>query len=295
MRLLLTGSAGFLGRHLWERITEATDWTTIGLDINHHPAVKLMPWARFQPFQFALDSSWGWDRSELHDIDFMIGAAARVEPEACIEANVKIQTGALELARSLKPRVFLHISTNEVYGPANGAPHKEWDTMLPGNPYAAGKAAQEAIAIAYWRSYGVPLVIVNTQNLIGEYQQGGKFIPTCIRQIKAGEAVRVYPGLRKWLDAHAFADALLFILRGTPAMNGRPDRFHVVGESMVNERVAEIVADELAMPLKIKREESTRPGHDGNYDLDGSKLEALGWKPAEPLETSIRRIVRALA
>jgi dTDP-glucose 4,6-dehydratase len=83
----------------------------------------------------------------------------------------------LELTRILKPEVFFHFSTDEVYGPMlEGIPHPEWDEIIPSNPYSASKMGQEALAIAYWRSYGLPMVITNTMNIIGERQDVEKTV-----------------------------------------------------------------------------------------------------------------------
>jgi dTDP-D-glucose 4,6-dehydratase len=72
------------------------------------------------------------------------------DPGACWRNNCELAYNMLELARRLKPEIFFQISTDEVYGdcPANAPAHHEWDVILPSNPYAASKAAQEALAIS---------------------------------------------------------------------------------------------------------------------------------------------------
>jgi dTDP-glucose 4,6-dehydratase len=84
----------------------------------------------------------------------------------------------LDWAREVGVEKFLHVSTDEVYGPGSKyRTNKEWkDLHLPSNPYAASKAAQEDIALAYWRTYGVPIGIVNSMNIIGETQDSEKYM-----------------------------------------------------------------------------------------------------------------------
>ncbi|NIQ15097.1 MAG: NAD-dependent epimerase/dehydratase family protein, partial [Candidatus Dadabacteria bacterium] len=92
-------------------------------------------------------------------------------PGQCWKNNCDLMFNMLEFARKegVRPKLFLHCSTDEVYGEASpGKAHHEWDVIMPSNVYSASKAAQEALAIAYWRTYDVPVVIVNCMNMIGE-------------------------------------------------------------------------------------------------------------------------------
>jgi dTDP-glucose 4,6-dehydratase len=67
-----------------------------------------------------------------------------------------------------------------------GQRHREWEPVIPSNPYAASKACQEAVAISHWRTYGVPLIITNTMNMIGERQHSEKYVPLAIRAVLNG-------------------------------------------------------------------------------------------------------------
>src|SRR5215472_5757316 len=127
-------------------------------------------------------------------VDFCVNFAAEshvdrsiVEPRRFVLNNVETVITMLDWARQAKPRVFIQFSTDEVYGPAAlGHAHGEWAPIVPSNPYSGSKAAQEAIAIAYWRTYGLPIVIVNSMNLFGERQEPEKLIPVVIRQVLEG-------------------------------------------------------------------------------------------------------------
>src|SRR5690606_6712135 len=107
---------------------------------------------------------------------------------------------------------------------------------------AASKAAQEAVAIAYWRTYGVPVVLTNTMNIVGEWQDPEKFLPKIIGFVEQGKSLPIYAdkdaddkwqiGSRVYLDAKNKADALIFILDQPVAMydggkgSKRPDRYN---------------------------------------------------------------------
>src|SRR5688572_20609456 len=201
MRVLLTGAAGFVGSHVLRHLLQNTDWEIIcpvsfkhqGLperlrlsctgsnpleahEYRHRVQVEFMDLrAPIAPHTAA----------RLGDIDVIMNIASESHvdrsidsPREFIENNTALMLTMLEYARQVRPTLFLHMSTDEVYGPAYGGYlHKEWDTILPSNPYSASKAAQEAIAFSYWRTYGVPLVITNTMNIIGEMQDFEKFVP----------------------------------------------------------------------------------------------------------------------
>lgn len=270
------------------------------------------------------------DRGQVVEkrIDYIINMASdsaversTTDPTYCLRNNYDLAINMLELARRIKPAKFVQISTDEVYGEAgqNSPGHKEWDVILPSNPYAASKAAQEAVAIAYWRTYGVPVIITNTMNVIGEWQDPEKFLPKIIKKVTLNEEMPIYAdvvtkeadlyhdgqnwkiGSRVYLDAKNKADALIFIL-GLPVATydggkgaKRPDRYNICGDSELNnlelaQRVAKLMGKKLN--YKLIPSESARPGYDRRYALDGAKLRKLGWKPPFTLNQTLDRIVK---
>jgi dTDP-glucose 4,6-dehydratase len=313
--VLITGVAGFIGSHMAEHFRATTDWRIVGLASFRHrgdslrvdegvPGLELHHADLTAPISQRLADRIG-------PVDYIVHAAAEshvdrsiAEPRPFIENNVAVTITMLEYARLVLPSVFVQVSTDEVYGPApSGVNHAEWSTMLPSNPYAASKAAQEAIAIAYWRTYGVPVVITNTMNNFGERQDREKYVPSILRALCDGSEVTVHGtgdqiGSRFYLHARNHADALRFLLGITPTMfpdADRPDRFHVRGELEIdNLELARMVADYADLPLRYRLVDfhSVRPGHDLRYALDGAKLAGLGWEPPVPLASSLERTVR---
>lgn len=320
--VVVTGAAGFAGHHLVEHLLRTTDWKITGLVSFRHRGcprrlAHLHPDERLQILYADLKApltSRTVDEIGPVDVIFNVGAESHVDrsisdPVPFVENNTSLALNMLEYARAAKPKVFLQISTDEVYGPApDGYAHKEWDPVLPSNPYAASKAAQEAIAISYWRTYGVPVVITNTMNLIGERQDTEKFVPMVISKVLRSEEIVIHGtperiGSRFYLHARNHADALKFLATRPAALYSdssasqiaRPDRYHVVGEREVdNFTMAKRIAEILDKPLKHRFEDfhATRPGHDRRYALDGSKLLATGWSPPVLLDESLARAVR---
>lgn len=318
-RVLLTGIAGFIGSHVVEHFLEKTDWDIVGLASFRHMGDPLRAEA-FDPSRvkiFTHDLTAPIE-ARLMDlighVDFIINAAAEShvdrsisEPRHFLENNISVAVTMLEYARQVSPKAFLQVSTDEIYGAAPGDyAHKEWESTLPSNPYSASKACQEAAAIAYWRTFGVPVVITNTMNNFGERQDAEKMVPMTIARVFAGRSVPIHgqPGMigsRFYLHARNHADAMLFLLRETAptpyTLGGadRPDRYNVVGDRELNNlELAQMIARYVDQPLRYNFVDfhSTRPGHDLRYALDGQKLASLGWIPPVALEESLERTVR---
>jgi dTDP-glucose 4,6-dehydratase len=307
-RLLLTGAAGFLGSHVLQHVLKETDWDVIATDRDdsHKRMRQVMDRGPHERVTAVPHDLTAPGVTPFPDADYVIAMASGVdvsrslnEPQSFISDNVRIGLSTLDYCRAACPKAVILVSTAEVYGPAtaSGYGHREWAPILPPSPYAASKAAQEAVAVAYWRSYGVPVVIVNTMNLFGERQDPVKFLPTLVRKVIRGEEVTIYPGSRMWLHAEDLASALLYLLRNhVPARFSaadKPDRFNVAGTSLTVDGFAAQVACVLGKPLRSRDADpvSARPGYEARYALDTGKLAACGWQPRQTLNDSITRTV----
>ena len=291
-------------------------------------------------------------------VDYVIAMASEshvdrsiADPVPFVLNNVNVILNTLELARYLQPEHVIVISTDEVYGPVGirlaGVPdpepgrtpgavavterlgmHPEWSAIIPSNPYSASKAAQEACAVAWWRSYGVPVTIVNCMNLYGQRQSPEKYLPMLIGHIAAGKPVTIHGtpgniGTRHYLHARNLSDALVHILRELPPaafqasgawcrrcagegsgcwcaepewvnVADRPNRWNIAGpEPISNLDLAQQVAAIIGKPLRFELVDfhSARPGHDPHYGLDPAKLEAAGWKPPVSFAESLEHTV----
>jgi dTDP-glucose 4,6-dehydratase len=320
-RVLLTGAGGFVGSHTLRHIMQKTDWQVVVLDSFRHKGLTDRIRVQMEGLDRSRLTVLTHDlrapispilASEMGNIDYIISMASESHVDRSIEAprefidnNVQLIMTLLEYALQYPVEKFLHVSTDEVYGPApNGHNHKEWEPLLPSNPYSASKAAQESIAFSYWRTYNIPLIITNTMNIIGEMQDPEKFVPKVMQCVANEWEVPIHAspvgriGSRFYLHARNQADALVFLLQTRkPAVYGvadRPDKFNVVGEKEVNNKVmAAMIADAMGKSLKYELIDfhSSRPGHDLRYALDGTKIDQLGWKPPLTLEESLKRTV----
>lgn len=326
MKVLLTGAGGSIGCHTLIHILHNTDWDVVCTDSFRHKGwmdriegvledhdeyrtrVKIITHDLLAPFSEHTKKKIGY-------VDYIISMAALSDVEASIHnpaefilGNTAIALNVLEFAKEIKPKCFIQISTDEVYGASTkdyGYP--EWSPIVPSNPYSASKACQEAVAISYWRTYGVPVVITNTMNNFGEMQQGSKYPAMLQKWIAKDETVIIHGepdgeiGTRYYIHSRNHADALLFILKkGSPYMHqsgqvDKPDRYNVVGDKQLsNLELAELTAKLMGKELKHKIVvdfHKTRPGHDRHYGLDGTKLKELGWVPPVDFETSLKNTI----
>lgn len=324
-RIMVTGGGGFCGAHLIMHLLHKTDWHIVTIDSFRHMGKtdRITDMMRSYPeFMSRLTvlthdltvpfSDQFVDR--LGKIDYIVGMASMSHVDTSIKYprdffnnNANLMFTLLDYIREHPIEKFLHISTDEVYGPASiGYDHVEGDYHRPSNPYAASKAAQEDIGHSYWRTYGIPYIQSNCMNLFGELQDPEKLIPRVIKCCLTGEEMPIFAdknkaaGTRKYLHARNQADATLFILNNVkPTVYQKGDTapaiFNIVGEKeMSNLDMALLVASYTGKKLNYKLVDvySARPGHDMRYSLDGSKLKKLGWSAPVSFESSIESTVK---
>lgn len=326
-RVLLTGIGGSIAVHFLAHIMHNTDWDIVGIDsfrhkgwtdrvkemFDHHPdwalRTKIFTHDLTAPFSPLL-------KDKIGHIDYIISMASLSDVEASIqnpvpfiENNINLTLNLLEYAREIKPEVFVQISTDEVYG-AVSSKHddlrREWDAIVPSNPYAASKACQEAIAISYWRTYGVPVIITNTMNNFGEMQQSSKFPAMLQKWIAAGKKVIIHGrpgeiGSRSYIHSRNFADAVLFILKNCPPhmhvanSADKPDRYNIAGDKQLdNLELAQTISTLMGieeLDYELVDTHTQRPGHDPHYGLDSTKLKDLGWKQPLTFEESLKNTI----
>lgn len=324
-RLLLTGIGGSIGVHTLSQIMKNTDWEVVGIDSFRHkgwcdrvenhlkrhpedvPRVKIITHDLSAPFSELT-------KKRIGKIDYIINMASlsdveasNIDPEPFVINNIQLVLNMLQYAREAKPEAFIQISTDEVYGPTTGKDdgYKEWDAKVPSNPYAASKSCQEELAIAWWRAFGVPVIITNTMNNFGEMQQASKYPVMIQKALAKGETLTIHGGSkgigsRSYIHSQNFANALLFILKNLPPHKhvpgevDKPDRYHIAGDKQVdNLELAQMIAELMGKELKYEIIDfhSTRPGHDPHYGLNDDKIKSLGWKSPVSFEESLKNCI----
>lgn len=334
-KILMTGIGGFIGAHTAEWILRHTDWELIGIDSwkpqhksdrnrlttvldnladtssAHRGRFTVHRWDLADEFSESFKHQFIGQHGD--HVDYIINMASDShvtrsisDPGNCWLNNCHLVYNMLELGRLLNPKKFIQVSTDEVYGDAgwDGPGHEEWATILPSNPYSASKAAQEALAISYWRTYRLPVIITNTMNVIGEMQDPEKFLPRVISYLNAGKELQMHSdgedkiARRVWLDAKNMAAALVHICNEiNPAMpdeSDRPSKFHIVGDTELDVlSLAKLIAEKTGKNLlyELVRGDKVRPGYDRRYALVDKNLKATGFRAPFSFEQTINRIL----
>lgn len=326
-RILLTGIGGSIAVHFLAHFMENTDWEMVGIDSFRHKGwmdrvVEVTKghedWKkRITIVTHDLDAPFSkMTKDKIGHIDYIVSMASLSDVEASIKDpvpfvtnNVNLVLNLLEYAREIRPEVFVQISTDEVYG-AVSSKHddlrKEWDPIIPSNPYAASKACQEAIGISYWRTYGIPLIITNTMNNFGEMQQSSKFPAMIQNWVSEGKKISIHGkkgeiGSRSYIHSRNFAEAILFLIQNTkphmhvPNTADRPDRYNIAGDKQLdNLELAQTISSLMGvhnLDYELVDTHTQRPGHDPHYGLDNKKITDLGWKPTKTFEESMKSTI----
>lgn len=306
MKLLVTGGAGFIGsnfiRHL---IAHRDDIEIVNFDkltyagnLENLADVSDCPRYRFVRGDIAEVEALREVIAERFDA--VVNFAAETHVDRSIEdavpflrTNVLGTQVLLEAARQASCPLFVHISTDEVYGSAGpGQGFREDAPLNPGSPYSASKAAADHLVMAYANTYRLPIVILRCTNNYGPYQFPEKLIPLMIAQALEEKSLPVYgDGLheRDWLYVEDYCRAIEVVLD-----RGQPGEIYNVGSGALqpNLSVVGTILRVLGKPESLVRHVEDRPGHDRRYALDSTKIRgALGWQPEVTFEEGIQKTV----
>ncbi len=136
---------------------------------------------------------------------------------AFLETNVRGTQTLLDAAMRHEACKFVHVSTDEVYGPLLEGTATEDFPLRPSVPYAASKAASDLIALSYWQTYGVPVCVTRSSNNYGPYQHPEKIIPLFVTRLLRGQPVTLHgrgEHVRNWLHVEDNCAGIEAVLRG---------------------------------------------------------------------------------
>lgn len=307
MRLLVTGGAGFIGSALVRRILQhrpAADLLVVDALTYAGNLENLAPVAGRPGF--------GFERLDIRDgdgvrrvfgcfrPDAVVHCAAEshvdrsiLEPSGSVSTNVAGTAALLEAAREHPPRIFLHVSTDEVYGSIAAPDYADESAPLrPSSPYSASKAGADLLALAYGITFGLPVIVSRASNNYGPYQFPEKLIPLMIANALDDRPLPVYgDGLqvRDWLYVEDHCRALESLLE-----RGSPGQVYNIGgrAALTNLEVVRRILQHCGKPESLIRHVPDRPGHDRRYALQCAKIAATaGWKPETDFAAGLRRTV----
>jgi dTDP-glucose 4,6-dehydratase len=215
-----------------------------------------------------------------------------LDPDEFLRTNVLGVQVLLEAVRELRIPRFLQISTDEVYGSIAAGAAREDAPLQPSNPYSAAKAGGDLLALAAWRTHGVPVVITRSSNNFGPYQYPEKIVPLFVTNALDDQPLPLYGDggqVRDWLYVLDNCAAIDLVLR-----RGREGEVYNVGggHEVANVELTREVLRLVGKPESLIRAVADRPGHDRRYALDASKVRQLGWAPRVPFAEALESTVR---
>jgi dTDP-glucose 4,6-dehydratase len=206
----------------------------------------------------------------------------------------------LELIRSKQKNVgkrpiFLHFSTDEVYGDIIHGSHKEDDLLKPSNPYSASKAAADMLVLAWARTYDLKYVIVRPANNYGIGQYPEKLVPLTIKNLNRGRKTCLHDGgepYRCWLHADDTAEAVMKIIESgkvndTYNISGHEEHKNIYTVKKIIECYG-FSSDDLERYVDFSY---SRQGQDVRYSVNDDNLQSLGWFPKKKFDDEITSIV----
>ena len=295
MRVVITGAAGFIG----SRFVEILLADAQRLDYDDIVLLDSLTYSgRLVNLSTALaDSRVTFVEASINDAavtdDLLEGAHAVVHFAAeshvdtsidsarvFFETNVLGTQQLLESARGGGVQRFVHVSTDEVYGSIPEGSWREDHVLEPNSPYSSSKAGSDLVAIAYHRTFGLPVMVTRCSNNYGPRQFPEKLLPLFVTNLIDAKMVPLYGdglNVREWLHVDDHCRALMLVLE-----HGRPGEIYNIGGE------TELTNKELTHRLLklCGRDESMiapvpdRLGHDRRYSVDWSKIKnELGYAP----------------
>lgn len=304
MKILVTGGAGFIGsnfiRHMLSNYGDIEivnfDLLTYAGRLENLQDVKGD--LRYRFVHGDIRERKAVEPLMKENFDLIVNFAAETHVDrSVVEAGSFVLTDAygtyilLDAARKFDVERFVQISTDEVYGSIKNGSFKETDILDPSSPYSASKASGDHIALAFHKTYGLPVVVTRSSNNYGQFQYPEKLIPKLILRAFHNQSLPIYGDgrqVRDWLYVTDNCVAIDLVAHE----GGAGEVYNIAsGEERMNVEVAEGILKIVEKPESLVKPVSDRPGHDRRYSLDAAKIRALGWEPkfgfAEGLEKTV--------
>lgn len=300
-KLLVTGGLGFIGSYFVD-LALKRGYGVINVDKKTYAARTDLDFDGRPHYEF-IEADIATMSHIPPGVDVVVNFAAEshvdnsiMANEVFFHSNIRGVYNLLELIRAKDSTdwpMFLHISTDEVYGSIHEGSFSEADRLNPSNPYSSSKAAAEQLVLGWRNTYGLPAIICRSCNNYGYGQYPEKLLAKTIEHLLNGKKMTIHGDgtyRREWLYAGDNCEGLLTVLE-----KGKEGEVYNISS---NEEHSVIEAAAMAAEtVGVAREDAfvfipNRIGQDIRYSVDSSKVRALGWKPKMSLRKYLPEYVR---
>ena len=303
MKLLVCGGMGFIGstfirNHLSKNPKDQIinlDNLTIG---SNEKNLEQIDKANYQFVQNDIQNFQTIEKL-AGDADIIVNFAAETHvdrsisnPKQFLETNILGTHSLLESAKKHE-KLFIHVSTDEIYGDAeNQESFTEKSILKPSNPYSATKAAADHLVGAFAKTYGTKCIITRCTNNFGPYQFPEKLIPKTIIRAQKDLKVPLYGDgnqIRSWIHALDHVAAIESLIK-----DGQYGEIYNITawNEVSNKTIVEKILGIMGKETKLIEYVGDRPGHDKRYSIDASKIQnELGWKPQFNFDHALKETV----
>ena len=311
MTILVTGGAGFIGsnfifyerRHHPEDRIVCVDKLTYAGNLSTLAPVLEDPDFRFYKTDIC-DRKGIYEIFEQEKPEIVVNFAAESHvdrsiegPEIFLQTNIIGTSVLMDACRTFGVDRFHQVSTDEVYGDLPlDRPDLFFTEETPihtSSPYSSSKAAADLLAMAYFRTYDLPVSISRCSNNYGPYQFPEKLIPLMIANCLADKPLPVYGqglNVRDWLYVEDHCKAVDLVMR-----RGSVGQVYNIGghNEMRNIDIVRLICQELHKPESLITYVKDRKGHDMRYAIDPTKIHRdLDWLPDTKFADGIVQTIR---
>jgi dTDP-glucose 4,6-dehydratase len=305
MRVLVTGGAGFIGSNFVRRIVDGSL-----LGINHVTVLDKLTYAgTLTNLEMLPKESFEFVRGDIADFDLVNSLASQHDAivnfaaeshvdrsilgaKDFVETNVLGTQNLLDCALRNEVKVFVQISTDEVYGTIEEGSWDEDYPLLPNSPYSASKASADLLVRSYHRTFGLDTRVTRCSNNYGPHQFPEKVIPLFVTNLIDNRKVPIYGkglNVRDWLHVDDHCRGIHAVL-----MKGSSGQIYNIGggQELTNKELTAIILEKMGRDDSSIEYVEDRLGHDLRYSVSIEKISAeLGYKPITRFENGISQTI----